>query len=100
MGFFRAILRDTEDRANPGSALHPMQSAPRAFSVIGCSVSLLSGFNTQRETVLRRRERAGRVVRKGAGRVVGFVEIEDDAACRVTRLGVVIKHRPLRLMSR
>ncbi len=47
-------------------------------------IVLLPGGNSYRKDILRRRQGAGRIISKGAWRIVGFVEVDNGRAigCR------------------
>src|SRR5258708_22391605 len=62
-------------------------------------VLLLPCLDTDRQTVLGRRQRAGRVRSEGAGRVVGVVEVDDGLAVLARRMRVEITGRAVGLMT-
>src|SRR5687767_11004817 len=85
-----------------------MTGSPEMFPAVGvgpCAAGrlvsevALAGLDAQRQAVLGGRERAGGVACEGAGRAVGAVEVERDAAFRVGRVGVEVAPRAVGLFA-
>src|SRR6266446_4330396 len=83
----------------PTSAFCLLPSAFCPALRVPSGILLLPCFDTNRQPVLGRRQRAGRVRSEGAGRVVGVVEVDDGLAVRSRRMRIEIAGRAVGLMT-